>query len=94
MNGGITVYLHLGCNEVVHLDEVVAIFDLSILETGKAAQDFLAVAQMEGKVTDLSQGRAKAFVVTRDAVYLSPITSSTLYRRGRFFSRRSLSLRD
>ena len=79
------MYLHLGQNTVVDTDQLLGVFDLDNSTVSKHTRDFLARAQKEGRVVNVSMELPKSFVVCRDkegeTVYLSQLSSATLLRR-------------
>lgn len=83
------MYLHLGQETVVRLDEVVGIFDMDTSTISKYSRQFLADAQKGGRVFNVSEELPKTYVVCVDGegaetVYISQISSSTLRRRAGF----------
>ena len=83
------MYLHLGQDTVVKLSEVVAIFDLENASIAKATKRYLALAQKQGMVVNVSTEIPKSFVVCVDekgknTVYISQISSATLKKRTNF----------
>ena len=83
------MYLHLGQDTVVKLREVVAIFDLENASIAKATKRYLALAQKQGLVVNVSTELPKSFVVCVDekgknTVYISQISSATLKKRTNF----------
>ena len=81
------MYLHLGQDTVVSDSDVLGIFDLDTSTVSKATRDYLAVAEKEKRVVNVSFELPKSFVVCADKksgdvkVYISPISSSTLKKR-------------
>ena len=80
------MYLHLGQDKVVSMDEIVGIFDLDTSTVSKATRDYLAKAEKDGCVTNVCTDLPKSFIVCigRDQkthVYSSQISSSTLLKR-------------
>ena len=80
------MYLHLGQDKVVSMDEIVGIFDLDTSTVSKATRDYLAKAEKDGCVTNVCTDLPKSFRVCmgRDGkthVYISQISSSTLLKR-------------
>ena len=80
------MYLHLGQNEIVSDRNIIGIFDLDKCSTSKRTRDYLAAAETEGVVLDVSGDLPKSFVVCdhpyhRQIVYLSQLNSSTLKNR-------------
>ena len=83
------MYLHLGQDTVVKLSEVVAIFDLENASIAKATKRYLALAQKQGLVVNVSTELPKSFVVCVDekgknTVYIAQISSATLKKRTNF----------
>ena len=84
------MYLHLGQDIVVRTDEIVGIFDLDTATIAKSTRAYLARAQKEGQVVNVTQELPKSFVVCayrgKTTVYISQISSSTLLKRTGFIS--------
>jgi hypothetical protein len=83
------MYLHLGQDTVVRMDEVVGIFDMDRSTISKFSRQFLADAQKGGRIFNVSYELPKSYVVCVDkekneTVYISQISSSTLRRRAGF----------
>ena len=80
-----TLYLFLGQSAAVPRRAVIGIFDLDNSTYSRHTRDFLARAEKEGRLTDVSGSLPKSFVLTREngenRVYLSQLNSSTLSRR-------------
>ena len=80
------MYLHLGQNEIVPERRIIGIFDLDQCSTSKRTRDYLAAAEKEGVVLDISGDLPRSFVVCdhpyhRQIVYLSQMTPRTLRTR-------------
>ena len=80
------MYLHLGENEIVAHRSIIGIFDLDKCSTGARTREYLAGAEREGVVMDVSGDLPKSFVVCdhpyhRQIVYLSQLNPSTLKHR-------------
>ena len=60
---GISVYLHLGQNEIIPQRRVIGIFDLDKCSYEKRTRDYLAAAEKEGVVLDISGDLPRSFVV-------------------------------
>ena len=76
------MYLHLGQSEIVPYRRIIGIFDLDKWRT----RDYLAAAQREGVVLDVSGDLPKSFVVCDhpyhdQIVYLSQLNPATLASR-------------
>lgn len=79
------MYLHLGQDTVINADDIVAMFDIDACTVSKKTRDFLARAQKEGEVVNVSYELPRSFVVCRRGdktfVYISQLSTKTLSRR-------------
>lgn len=80
------MYLHLGQDKVVNMDEIIGIFDLDTSTVSKSTRDYLAKAEKDGCVTNVCTDLPKSFIVCIDRdgkthIYISQISSSTLLKR-------------
>ena len=80
------MFLHLGQNEIVPSRRVIGIFDLDKCSYSKRTRDYLAAADKEGVVLDISGNIPKSFVMCDhpyhpQIVYLSQLNSTTLQKR-------------
>ena len=80
------MYLHLGSNVSVPLDDIIGIFDLDNASTSKTTRAFLRAAEEEGMVITVGEDLPKSLVVccprgSWQRVYISPLASSTLHGR-------------
>jgi len=57
------MYLHLGNEKVVPHSEIIGLFDLDTSTVSKITRDFLARAEKEGRVVNVSYELPKSFVV-------------------------------
>jgi hypothetical protein len=81
------MYLYLGQDTVINTKEIVGIFDLENTSTSKETKRYLAAAQKNGHVREVSMELPKSFVVCEKdeahTVYLSQISPGTLEKRTR-----------
>ena len=80
------MYLHLGQDTVIKMDEIVGIFNMETSTISKTTRNYLAQAEKAGKVVNVRMELPKSFVLCRDSqnretVYISQISSSTLLKR-------------
>jgi len=75
------MYIHLGGEKVILSSELVAIFDISIEKSSKISKQFVSHAIQEKNVVRIGEEEAKSIVVTKNIVYYSPISSSTLKKK-------------
>ncbi len=76
------MYLHLGADTVVRTDEIIAVFDLDRATVNSNSRGFLAAAEKQKKVVNVSDELPKSFVVCSDGrIYLSAVSSQTIAKR-------------
>ena len=80
------MYLHLGQNEMIPDRRIIGIFDLDKCSYEKRTREYLAKAEQEGVVLDVSGALPQTCVVCdhpyhRQIVYLSQFSPATLQRR-------------
>lgn len=80
------MYVHLGQDTVIRLDEIVGIFDLEKTTISRPTRDFLAGATARNEVVNVSPEMPKSFVVTADpagkhTVYIAQMSPATLSKR-------------
>ena len=89
------MYLHLGQDTVVRLDEIVGIFDIENASISRHTKRYLANADQHGRVVNVSTELPKSFIVCeqnrRGTVYISQISSQTLKKRAGFVQHLKLS---
>lgn len=79
------MYLHLGNDIVINTEKIIAIFDIDACTVSKKTRDFLAAAQKNSEVINVSYELPRSFVVCSDngktKVYISQLSTKTLSRR-------------
>ncbi|RKD22868.1 DUF370 domain-containing protein [Ammoniphilus oxalaticus] len=79
------MFIHLGGDTVVRSDEVIAIIQRG-MEVSKITKQFLEGENSGQQVIRISNEETKSYVVLRDRIYCSPISSLTLKRRADYVS--------
>lgn len=74
------MFLHLGSDTVVALDEVILINDYKTYRSA-TNREFLEKMRNQNKIVDIASNSPKSFVVTKEKIYLSAISSVTLKKR-------------
>ena len=81
------MYLHLGQDTTVIFENIIGIFDMDTSTLSLKTREFLARAEKEKRVRNVSYDLPKSFIVCRengnDIIYISPISSQTLIKRKR-----------
>ncbi len=79
------MYLHLGEKTVIRTNDIIGIFDLDNTTLSKNTRDYLSLAQKNGEVINVSYELPKSFIVCKvnekNIIYISQLSSQTLYRR-------------
>ncbi|MBQ3391654.1 MAG: DUF370 domain-containing protein [Clostridia bacterium] len=79
------MYLHLGKDVVVRAADVIGIFNLETSTVGPITRGFLATAERDSRVTNVSPELPKSFILTLEKgverVYISQISPATLQKR-------------
>lgn len=80
------MYLHLGQSVVVPFRDIVGIFDMDNATSSHLTRKFLARAEREGRVVDVSGDLPRSFALCQTGkgppvVYLSQLSSATLLKR-------------
>jgi regulator of extracellular matrix RemA (YlzA/DUF370 family) len=80
------VYIHLGNNYIISSQNIIAILNLDP-PIGEDIQDIMEIARSEKKLVNISEkGKDKSLILCDDKVYLSPISSHTLYKRAAHYA--------
>jgi regulator of extracellular matrix RemA (YlzA/DUF370 family) len=78
------MFLHIGGDAAVSLNELVAILDLEAAER-EPTKEFLGFAADEKTVIHVgNQDRKKSIIITNNRIYISPISVTTLLKRSHF----------
>ena len=81
------MYVHLGVDQVANEDDIIGIFDLDSTTVSKHTRKFLNQAEKQKKVINVSFELPKSFVLCgkkkNTLVYISQLSSSTLYKRSK-----------
>ncbi len=85
------MYLHIGQDTVVRLQDIVGIFDIDTTSISAITREYLKHAQQAGLVVNVTEELPKSFVVCHEKskgeegprvkVYISQISSTTLLKR-------------
>lgn len=81
------MYLHLGQSTVITTKELIGIFDMDNTTVMKSTRDYLAQAEKNGEVVNVSYELPKSFAVCSDGdgkkVYITQISPATLVKRAK-----------
>lgn len=79
------MYLHLGADSLVRHKDIIAVIDMDKSTVSKTTRDYLTRAQKSGEIINVSEDLPRSFVICgkrgKQSVYITQISSQTLYRR-------------
>ncbi|MGI5920328.1 MAG: extracellular matrix regulator RemB [Syntrophomonadaceae bacterium] len=76
------MYIHLGNNIITSSKNIIAIVNIEP-PVSVDLQDIIEIAKQDKKcITVSKKEKEKSLIITDDNIYLSPISSTTLYKRG------------
>ena len=82
------MYIHLGQETVVKKKDIIGIFDLDNTTVSAKTREFLAKAEKNGQVINVSTELPKSFVICaekkKQKVYITQISSKVLLKRSEF----------
>lgn len=78
------MFIHIGGDTVVSTKDVISILDHQTVNTSKITKRFIDEERKKKRVIDEASEEVKSFVITKDVIYCSPISSLTLKRRAQF----------
>jgi hypothetical protein len=88
------MFIHLGGDTVISLKDVISIMDIESSNLSSTTKEFLSISEDEGFIQKISEDEPKSFILTeknnKTIIYLSPISSVTLYKRAGFIDNISL----
>jgi hypothetical protein len=88
------MFIHLGGDVVISLRDVISIMDIESSNLSSTTKEFLSIAEDEGFIKKISEDQPKSFILTekdhKTIIYLSPISSVTLFKRAGFIENISL----
>jgi hypothetical protein len=76
------VFLHLGEEQLVLSKDIIGIFDYNLVKKSRDTKEFIEIVTDEMVIEKISKNKEiKSFIITKDKVFLSPISSLTLQKR-------------
>ena len=66
---------------MVNGEDIIGVFDIDICSVEKKLRDFLSYTQKEGRIIDTAEDLPSSFIVTKDTVYISGLSTGILKHR-------------
>lgn len=81
------MYIHLGNNYVVPFSDIIMILKINS-PMPKHMNEIIEIAKTEKRLFNVSEkGKEKAMIICNEKIFLSPISSTTLFKRANNFYR-------
>lgn len=80
------MFIHIGGDTVVSTKEVITIIDHQSVKTSKITRKFIQDERKTKVLVEEDMEETKSYVITKNAIYCSPISSLTLKRRAQFMN--------
>lgn len=77
------MYLNIGEEVVINSKNIIGVFDMDTSTVNKATRDYLSKAEKDKKVIYVNYDLPKSFIVTENKIYVSPLNTSTIFKRTR-----------
>ncbi len=77
------MFLHIGAEIVIPMTDIISIVNLDN-SLSKITKEFIHGKQKQERVIYISESNQKSLVVTKDCLYITPISTNTLKKRARF----------
>ncbi len=80
------MYLNIGTDVMIKDNDILGIFDLDNTTVSKATREYINTAEKKGECITVSfEDLPKSFIVTtkneRKKIYISPLNTSTIFKR-------------
>ncbi|NBJ69782.1 MULTISPECIES: extracellular matrix regulator RemB [Clostridia] len=79
------MFIHIGNDYVIHSNDVIAIIDYHLISSSTIMEEFMSAAYTNHKIKG-PQEEAKSIMITKDQIYYSSLSVSTLKKRASMIS--------
>jgi hypothetical protein len=83
------MYLHLGGEVIIQKKDLIAVIDIE-KNNSKITKEFIKIAEEEGFLRKIGEDKPKTMIITeiknKSMIFLSSISSATLYKRSEFLN--------
>ena len=83
------MFLHIGGGKTLNKNDIIAVLDLETTSISKKTREFLSNCEKEKLVINVSEDIPKTYIICKSKktnVYISQISSQTLFKRAESFS--------
>ncbi|MFD1019402.1 extracellular matrix regulator RemB [Thalassobacillus hwangdonensis] len=75
------MFIHIGDDHVIRSKDVVSIIDHTLISSSTIVEEMIFNQRKEKNVIENQDNDAKSIVITKDAIYFSPLSVMTLKKR-------------
>nr|WP_164215755.1 extracellular matrix/biofilm biosynthesis regulator RemA family protein [Virgibacillus sp. YIM 98842] len=79
------MFIHIGNDNAIRSGDVIAILDYNLISSSTIMENFMEGSEKEGKIIG-PRADAKSVMVTRDHIYYSTLSVTTLKKRASMIS--------
>jgi len=79
------MFIHIGNDNAIRSQDVIAILDYNLISSSTIMEELMEGSKKEGKVVG-PKSEAKSVMVTRDNIYYSSLSVTTLKKRASMIS--------
>ncbi|PKR77442.1 DUF370 domain-containing protein [Halalkalibacillus sediminis] len=75
------MFIHIGDEHVIRSNDVISIIDYSLFHSSTIVEEMIFNQRKDGNVSEAAYDDAKSIVITKDHIYFSSLSVSTLNKR-------------
>jgi hypothetical protein len=75
------MFIHIGSDQIIRATDLIGIFDMQLKDTSRLIKQYLQHYEKNNQIVLIGDEESKSFVVTKNHLYFSPISSKTLKNR-------------
>ncbi|MBU5268175.1 extracellular matrix regulator RemB [Virgibacillus proomii] len=79
------MFIHIGNNNVIHSCDVIAIIDYHLISSSTIMEEWIAESSKQHKIVGPLEA-VKSIMITKDLIYYSSLSVSTLKKRASMIS--------
>ncbi|WP_139492512.1 extracellular matrix regulator RemB [Brevibacillus dissolubilis] len=80
------MFIHIGGDTVVSMKDVITIVDHQSVKNSKVSRKFIEDERKVKQLVDTSMEETKSYIITKEVIFCSPISSLTLKKRAQFLN--------
>jgi hypothetical protein len=85
MRKGDTMFIHIGNDNAIRSQDVIAILDYNLISSSTIMEELMERSEKEGEIVEPAED-AKSVMITKDYIYYSTLSVTTLKKRASMIS--------